>query len=572
MAESCRDLKYPPPTATLEDDRNMPHAVERHLLFAAPGPLLPPSPHSLAQGCPECSKWQVSQTYTLDEALNRVKTGRPPDLLVIDIALSASRDMPSSTLSDPLHGLRSLLAVAGQAAVVALIPDGANALKLARQAFMAGAQDVLTRQDAMHTDVLVHALRNAVARKAASYVAEQMREDYVRLIDHAPIGIFRTSIDGRYLSVNPALAEMYGYDHPNELTDAFTDIGSQLYLDPSRRDEFARTLSFNGRLDGFESQIRQRDGSVIWISESARAVYDDDDNLLFYEGFVRNITLRKVAEEKLIRAYDTLEIRIQERTRQLREEITERRYAEESMRQAKEQAEAAAHSKSNFLANMSHELRTPLNAILGFSQVIEMADDSDTSENAGHIRRSGEHLLALINDLLDMAKVDAGHFELNDDDIHIASLIHDATIMVHPRADIQGCRVITDLPPNLPLLRGDPRRILQVLVNLATNAVKFTPADGTVTVSAEVAVTGNIVIRIDDTGCGMDPADIPRALSEFGQVGDATLRNQDGTGLGLPLARKLTELHGGTLSLESAVGEGTTVTVTFPKDRVVAAA
>lgn len=545
----------------------------RRLLFAAPGPLTPPSASALSEDCPYGLTWQVRNAYTLGDALAEAERMQP-DLLVVDLSLPPSNGEAASAVSAPLSALQALIEAAPAAAAVALIPDSIDQLGLARQAFMAGAQDVLTRSEAKQTSLIIRALRTATERKIANAVTQRMRDDYVRLVDNAPVGIFRTTPGGRYLTANRALAEMYGYERPENLIEFLTDIGNQLYVDSGRRAEFARTLAFSGRLDGFESEVRRRDGSVIWISESARVVCDDAGTPLFYEGFVRNITPRKVAEEKLKRVHDNLETTIAERTRQLRQEITERRFAEDSMRQAKEQAEAAAQTRSRFLANMSHELRTPLNAIIGFSQLMEMDAEGPShpeimAENANHIRKAGEHLLALINDLLDTAKIDAGQFDLAEDEVDLASLAYDVCTMVQGRAEINGCKVVTDVPGSLPQLRADRRRLFQILLNLAGNAVKFTPEGGTVTLFARLAGEGGLDVMVTDTGIGMAPEDIPRALSEFGQVGDPVRRNGDGTGLGLPLAKKLTELHGGVFTITSQPGQGTQIHLCFPPERTI---
>jgi PAS domain S-box-containing protein len=542
-------------------------------LFSAPGPLAPPSPEELSFHCPESFRWAVDQVYSFADAAEAL-AAHPYDIIVMDVSLQASAGTGPNA---PLGALETARQLAPDATLVALLPDGADGtLGLARRAFMMGAQDALTRTEAASTEYMVRVLRTASERKAADRAVEQVRGDYARLVDNAPIGIFRTSPDGRYLSVNRALAEIYGYGHPETLMVELTDIGNQLYVEPERRSEFARLLSFSGRLDGFESQIHRRDGSVIWISEAARAVHDDDGKVLFYEGFVRDITPRKRAEEKLKQANETLEASVAERTKQLRQEITERRFAEESLRQAKEQAEAAARTKTRFLANMSHELRTPLNAILGFAQLLEVpaggaARSEVDASHISHIRGAGEHLLSLINDLLDLSKIDADEFDLDIEEVDVPALLYDACTMVEPRAAVSGCTIVTDLPRMLPPLRADRRRLAQVLINVVGNAAKFTPEGGTVRLSAAVNDCGEFEILIADDGIGMDPADIPRALSEFGQVGDATKRNSDGTGLGLPLSKRLTELHDGTFTLTSAPGEGTEILITFPPSRIATA-
>jgi len=184
---------------------------------------------------------------------------------------------------------------------------------------------------------------------------------------------------------------------------------------------------------------------------------------------------------------------------------------------------------------------------------------------------SGKHLLQLINDLLDISKVEANRMELDEDIVSIPDLIEDSEVLVRERAQRGGVELRRAVPPDLPPVQGDGRRLKQVLLNLLTNAVKFTPEGHAVTVSAHVADSGAMVVRVTDQGCGIREEDIPKVLQPFGQVTNSSplLRSDVGTGLGLPLARRLVELHGGLLNLESVFGEGTTVTVTLPPQRVV---
>ncbi len=238
-------------------------------------------------------------------------------------------------------------------------------------------------------------------------------------------------------------------------------------------------------------------------------------------------------------------------------------------------AAAASEAKSVFLATMSHELRTPLNAIIGFSEMLgqEMFgrhSDPRYKEYAESVCESGQHLLGLINDVLDFSKIDAGRLELNEGMVDLGKAIRGAAHMVSGQAATTGVALDLDLLPELPLVRGDERRVRQVVLNLLSNAVKFTPADGRVRLTCEARPNGTVAIVVADTGIGIAAKDIPRALDRFGQIDSSLARRYDGTGLGLPLAKKLMELHGGTLKIESEVGVGTTVTVVFPPSRVVA--
>jgi signal transduction histidine kinase len=242
------------------------------------------------------------------------------------------------------------------------------------------------------------------------------------------------------------------------------------------------------------------------------------------------------------------------------------------LRMALEAAAAGSQAKSQFLATMSHELRTPLNAIIGFAemqalQIFGPLGDQRYHDYAKDILSSGRHLLGLINDVLDIAKLDVGHLELHDEDIDLAISIGECTHMTACQAETAGVRLGVDLAAELPYVRFDKRRLHQVLLNLLSNAVKFTPAGGAVQVAVRRSNDG-LVITVADTGIGMAAEDIPTALERFGQVDSRLSRAYEGTGLGLPLAKQLVELHGGTLAIESVVGRGTTVTIALPAARL----
>ncbi len=248
---------------------------------------------------------------------------------------------------------------------------------------------------------------------------------------------------------------------------------------------------------------------------------------------------------------------------------------ENESRTAQDAAEMANRAKSEFLANMSHELRTPLNAILGFSEIIhnEMLgriENDHYREYVGDIHSSGQHLLSIINDILDLSKIEAGHVELDEEVFDAASVLDSSVRLVKERAETSHVRLSVELSGARRSLRGDQRKIKQIIINLLSNAVKFTPAAGSVTVSAAVGSDGGFEIAVSDTGIGMNSDQVEIALTAFGQVDGALARKHEGTGLGLPLARSLTELHDGRLEIESAPGVGTTVTVCLPPERLVA--
>jgi len=241
---------------------------------------------------------------------------------------------------------------------------------------------------------------------------------------------------------------------------------------------------------------------------------------------------------------------------------------------ARAEADAASRAKSEFLANMSHELRTPLNAIIGFAEVIQQETFGPAGpryrEYASDIHGSGRHLLQVINDILDLTKVEAGQMLLHEVRLDPALVMQGCVRLIKPRAAKSNVRIYTAFDPHLPVLLADEARVRQIGLNLLSNAVKFTRAGGRVSISTGLDGRGGIAIAVTDTGIGMTADEIAIALEPFRQVTSSLSRTNEGTGLGLPLTKTLVELHGGRLDIASAPGRGTTVTVTFPPARSLA--
>jgi len=239
---------------------------------------------------------------------------------------------------------------------------------------------------------------------------------------------------------------------------------------------------------------------------------------------------------------------------------------------AKEAAEAANRAKSEFLANMSHELRTPLNAIIGFSGM--MSDrmfgplNERYAEYANIIGDSGRHLVAIITDILDLAKADADRLLLTEEQVEIAEIVELGSKIIEDMARRAQIEFVSEIKKPLPAMIGDPAKLTQILVNLLSNAVKFTAPGGTVRLTIEQPLSQGITFRVEDTGIGMSPDQIPIALAPFGQVGNSLTRQHDGVGLGLPLTKRLVELHGGTIEIDSEPGKGTIASVHLPEERL----
>ncbi len=257
------------------------------------------------------------------------------------------------------------------------------------------------------------------------------------------------------------------------------------------------------------------------------------------------------------------------------QDITRQLLAERALNLAKEAAVSANEVKSQFLANMSHELRTPLNAILGFAEIISEALvgplDTRYQAYAKDIYLAGRHLLRIVEDILDLSKIEAGRMELQEEGIDLNQLMASCRKLLLARAKAASVTLELDRPEGLQPIVADHLRLSQVLLNLLANAVKFTPPGGLVRICAQQSAEEGIVISVADTGVGMRPQDIPIAMTPFRQLEEQLVHHHEGTGLGLPIAKMLVELHGGTLDIKSQPGQGTTVRIRLPKERMMAA-
>ncbi|MDD4615810.1 MAG: ATP-binding protein [Alphaproteobacteria bacterium] len=381
---------------------------------------------------------------------------------------------------------------------------------------------------------------NLLSREELIAELRECAQRYRAVFENADIGIFHLSQENKWTSANPTLAVLLHYASPAELLKIQPDFSGKFFVDPEQRAKWIEGVKTKQR-HAEECAVYTKDGQILWVNLSGHQTLDAHD----VTGF--ECTL-----------YD----------------ITERRKAEIVTINAKEQADFANRSKSEFLANMSHELRTPLNAIIGFAEIIKdqmfgNAGVPQYVEYAKDIYDSGQLLLSLINDILDMSKIEAGKRQLKEVALDIDEIVTSVSRLVAARAKEGRVRINLVVTQAIPALRGEEKAMKQILTNLLTNAVKFTNEGGNVTLNARIDEEGRMVISVTDTGIGIAPKDISVALAPFGQIESALSRKHQGTGLGLPLTKALVELHEGTLDLQSELGKGTTVTLIFPASRVV---
>ncbi len=371
--------------------------------------------------------------------------------------------------------------------------------------------------------------------------AERMQRRHALILNAMGEGVFGFGEDGRITFINPAAETMLQVLAEDLVGQSVAEVVEELpdgWCGLQGGCDFCDTVGTGGMVTG--KRFRRRDGTSFPVEYIATRLVE--------EGRITGVVVS------------------------FRDVSTQHR-VEDELRLAKELAESATRAKSEFLAHMSHELRTPLNAIMGFSDML-LAELFGPIGNARYrdyiqdIRRSSEHLLDLINDVVDLSRIEAGKLELTEQEVDLSLVVESALGMVKQDAARQDLTVMNNVPGNLPPVLGDGRRLKQVLLNLLSNAVTFTPTGGRVSVGADMELDGGLSLKVADTGIGISPEDLPHVTDVFVQGDSAVTREQGGAGLGLPLAKHLVELHGGSLTIESTPNLGTTVTVRLPPARV----
>lgn len=381
----------------------------------------------------------------------------------------------------------------------------------------------------------------AMPASADASSLQRERDDAISLLtsvfDVSEVGILVTDQNQRIIRVNDSFIRIYGWKREELVGRLFFEVVAEEERDQARRnhEEFIKS----GIRSSGEVKILRRDKNIA--------------NALFTTAALELSHGRRFQVTTIM-------------------DITLRKQMEMTLRYAKEQADTANQAKSQFLANMSHELRTPLNAIIGFSEMMMKETfgplgNTRYKEYLGDIHVSARHLLEIINEVLDMSKIEAGRVELDEETFSIGQLIQAVTRMMASRAFSSGLTIREEIQDKLPPVNADSRLVRQVLINLLGNAVKFSHANGIIVVRARVTPTGGIEVMVKDDGVGIPKHRISEALEPFGQITEHQRQHQ-GTGLGLPLAKAMVELHGGRLWIESDTGKGTAVHFELPATRV----
>jgi PAS domain S-box-containing protein len=385
-------------------------------------------------------------------------------------------------------------------------------------------------------------------RATSTSMDEGAIDELLRVVPGVPMAVV-TRDGGVLLNANQPMAELLGLPMACVIGRSIVES----HVSPDQRSSFLRQIEgADDRSPASECQLKRADGKHVWVSLSVRPIgYRGAPALLTS---CHDITAQKDLERQLAET----EGRLARHTSEL---------ASNELRIQQRAAEAANRAKSSFLANMSHELRSPLNSILGFSEMIrDLHFGRDRYEKyiqyGGFIHQAGTHLLALIDDILDLAKVESGKLKLNKTSFNLAELLNECTQLVRLLADRRELRLTIDAPAGL-LLTADRLRTKQMVINLLSNAIKFTLPGGSIAIAARTTDRA-IELTIADTGVGMTPQETALALEPFGRTDSAAVNDPTGTGLGLSIVQKLIEAHGGRFEIESVPGRGTVTRLVFP--------
>jgi PAS domain S-box-containing protein len=504
---------------------------------------VPDSLHILMEALKD--EYQIQVANSGAKALEMLAKGRCPDLILLDIL------MPEMDGYEVCQRIKAM-PTCGQVPVIFVTVMDYTEDKL--KGFAVGAADYVTKPfdiDEVRARVQTHLelsrlrglLEHMVEQRTA--MLEQSEQKYRVLADYSPNWEYWQAPDDQYLYVSPACTGISGYAPDDFFLD--NTLMEKILL-PEDLEHWQAELNETALAKGVPAafRIRTRNGDIRWIEHVARPVFDNTGQPLGRRGSYRDITeIRRLGEE-LERHRDHLEELVAERTAEL--EV------------ARVRAEAASKAKSTFLANMSHEIRTPMNGVLGMAHILRRSGLNEKQlDQLDKIESSGQHLLDVINDILDLSKIDAGKVIIEETAVRVESLIGNVVSMLHDRAEAKHLALTSETWPLPASLLGDPTRIQQALLNFATNAIKFTE-QGRVTLRVncldEAADTVLMHFEVEDTGIGVAPETLAKLFSAFEQGDSSTTRKYGGTGLGLAITKKLAQLMGGDVGVESTPGVG----------------
>lgn len=461
------------------------------------------------------------------DALNvlKLKADNPFDLVILDIM------MPGMTGYDVCKVIRQQYP---QNELPVLMLTAKNRIEDLVTGFKAGANDYLAKPFSKYE--LLARIKTLLDLSQLTRALADSEKKYREIFENATEGLFRFSPSGAVINANPAMARMLGYNTADELISEIQNVTEQCLVDSDHYTHFITLSQNQNAVSGLEKQWKRKDGTSFWGLESGKFVYDEQDNLIFYEGVLVDIT----AQKEKIKA---------DRARMV--------------------AEAASRSKSVFLANMSHEIRTPMNAVLGLTHLALKTElTAKQRDYLLKIEASGLSLLGIINDVLDFSKIEANKLQIEAIDFELQSVLDNIVNMISLKAEEKGLELLFNVDRDVPLaLIGDPLRLGQILINLAGNSVKFTET-GQILIKVELVSktpeTNKIMLKfsVSDSGIGLTREQKDKLFRSFIQADGSTTRRYGGTGLGLAISKRLVAMMGGDISVESVHGEGSTFSFT----------
>ncbi|MBU0996209.1 MAG: response regulator [Proteobacteria bacterium] len=466
---------------------------------------------------------KVETVFSGYDALTKIKQFNP-DIILLDIM------MPKMNGFDTAKKIREAFPKEDMPIIFLTAKNSVNDLV---DGFTSGGNDYITKP--ISKNELLARIKFHVDLVISRKNLKNAELKYRDIFENAVEGIFQITYSGRFISANPATARLLGYDSPQELIFSVTDIARQCFTEPEVNKKFVHMLREKEAITDFETEAMKKDNSVVWVSISARTVYDPDGKVSYYEGTIVDITDRKMKENA-------------EKYRKI--------------------AEATTRIKSEFIASMSHEIRTPMNAILGFAELLEkQIKDPQQKQHLSVIATSGKMLLALINDILDLSKIEAGKFEIHPEPCQPRAIMDEIKQSFSKKMEEKQIDFIMDVGSSLPkTLLLDGIRLRQVLLNLTGNAVKFTDK-GHVKLTlnmrpaAEKSNLVDLIFRVSDTGIGIPEDQQELIFQPFTQQKGQQISRYGGTGLGLTITRKLVQLMNGELHVESNPAQGSLFTV-----------